>query len=209
VGTLTTLSSRFQVGECKGLGFKPGVSLRLFGPTHRGAHPKFRTVLTPRPGDAAIRGVAVTLPGTELLDSRRLGAICGRDEFAAGGCPSGSVYGYAQAWTPLLDRPLQGPVYLRASNGRLPDLAASLRGQVDLALVGQVDSVHGRLRTNFRSLPDAPLSKVVLTLRGGRRGLLVNTGGLCSRKRRASAELVAQNGKVHDAGPVLRTSCRG
>jgi hypothetical protein len=207
-GTGTALSSRFQVGECRRLGFKPRVSLRLFGPTHRGAHPRFRTVLTPRPGDAAVRSVSIALPGTELLDSRRLGAICSRDQFAAGRCPADSVYGYAKVWTPLLDGPLQGPVYLRASAGRLPDLAASLSGQVALALAGRINSVHGRLRTAFRALPDAPLSKVVLTLRGGRRGLLVNTGGLCSRQHRASAELVGQNGKVDDAGPVVKASCR-
>jgi hypothetical protein len=203
----TALSSRFQVAGCRSLGFRPRVSLRLLGPTRRGAHPKLRTVLSPRAGDASIRRLAVTLPGTELLDSRRIGSVCTREEFAARRCPAGALYGHARTFSPLLDRPLEGPVYLRASDTQLPGLAAALHGQVDVDISGRVDSVRGRLRTTFQALPDVPLTRVVLTLRGGRRGLLVNTGGLCARERRAAVELDAQNGKVHDPSPVVKTDC--
>jgi hypothetical protein len=107
-----------------------------------------------------------------------------------------------------LGEPLKGPVYLRASDSKLPDLAASLRGQVDLDLVAQLDSVRGRLRTTFRALPDVPLNKVVLALRGGERGSFVNTGGLCASRRRATVELDGQNGREHDIDPVVKTNCR-
>jgi hypothetical protein len=201
------LADRFQVGECSRLGFRPAVSLRFSGPTRRGAHPSFRTVLTPRHGDANIRRVAVTLPGTELLDNRHIGAICTMPRYAAERCPPASVYGYAKAWTPLLERPLQGPVYLRASNHRLPDLAASLNGQVHLDLIGRIDSVDGRLRNTFQGLPDAPLSRVVVTMRGGRRGLLVNSGHFCARRPRAGVAFLAQNGKVRELDPLARGDC--
>jgi hypothetical protein len=201
------LLSRFQMGGCRRLGFAPKVSLRFFGPTHRGAHPKFRTVLTARRGDANIRRFAITLPGTELLDNRRIGTICTRARFAARRCPAGSVHGYAKAWSPLLGRPLEGPVYLRASDDRLPGLAISLHGQVDLTLSGRIDSVHGRLRNTFQALPDVPLSKVVLTMRGGNRGLLVNSGGLCARHRHVGASFIAQNAKTHESHPLVRTAC--
>ncbi len=206
-GQRAALADRFQVAGCSRLGFKPKVGVRLLGPTYRGAHPKFRTVLTARRGDANIRRVTVALPGTELLDNRRIGAVCSAAQFAARQCPSGSVYGHAKAWTPLLDRPLAGPVYLRASDRRLPDLAASLGGQVHLDLVGHIDSVRGHLRNTFQALPDAPLSKVVLTMRGGSRGLLVNTGGLCTGKRRASVKLDSHSGDFSAADPVVKTDC--
>jgi hypothetical protein len=206
-GPSVPLVSRFQMGGCQRLGFRPGLSVRLIGPTHRGAHPKLRTVLRPRRGDANIRRLAVTLPATELLDNRRIQAICGRRQFAAEHCPPGSIYGRAKVWTPLLEQPLEGPVYLRASDTRLPVLAASLGGQVDLDLVGRIDSVHGRLRNTFQALPDAPLSKVVLTTYGGRRGFLANTGGLCAKERRVSASVTAQSGKIYGARPVERTAC--
>ena len=106
-----------------------------------------------------------------------------------------------------MGQPLEGPVYLRASDSRLPGLAASLEGQVPLDLIGDLDSVQGRLRTTFRGLPDVPLSRVVLTLRGGTRGPFVNTGGLCAGKRRVAVELDGQNGKAHDIDPVVKTDC--
>jgi hypothetical protein len=201
------LSSPFQVGGCPRLGFKPKVGVRLLGSTHRGAHPGFRAVLTARKGDANLRRVAVTLPGTELLDNRHIGTVCTEARFVAERCPAGSVYGHAKAWTPLLGRPLAGPVYLRASEHRLPDLVASLGGQVQIDLVGRVDSVHGRLRNTFQALPDAQLSKVVLTMRGGRKGLLVNTGRVCARTLRADASFIAQNAKSHYLQVPVGTDC--
>jgi hypothetical protein len=206
-GQRTSLGSRFQVGDCAALGFRPQVSVRLLGSTHRGAHPELRTVLTARSGDANFRGVAVTLPGTELLDSRHIAMTCPATQFAAEHCPAASVYGRIKAWTPLLDHPLEGPIYLRASKHRLPDLAASLGDQVQVDLVGGVDSVDGRLRDTFQGLPDTPLSKVILTMQGGKRGLLVNTGGLCVRPRRVTASLSAQNGKRHDISTEVKTDC--
>jgi hypothetical protein len=201
------LSSRFQMGGCRRLAFRPRVSLRLLGSADRGAHPRLRTVLRARRGDAGIRRLAVALPRTELLDSRGFREICSRERFAAGACPASSLAGHLIARTPLLDRPLEGPVYLRSSDGRLPDLAAALHGQVDLAMIARIDSVGGRLRTTFGALPDVPLDKVVLTLSGGRSGLLVNSGGLCGRRHRATVELDAQNGKARGSGPILRVSC--
>jgi hypothetical protein len=206
-GTVAHVSSRFEVGDCRALGFKPKLAVRLLGPARRGAHPGFRTVLTPRQGDANTRDLAITLPGTELLDSRHIGAVCTRAQFAVNQCPRASIYGYAKAWSPLLHRPLRGPVYLRASDHPLPDLAVSLSGQIHLELSGRIDTAGGRIRDTFAALPDVPLSKVVLTMAGGKRGLLVNTGGLCARKPRVSAAFAGQNGKRHDVSPILRTDC--
>jgi hypothetical protein len=206
-GQSVPLSSPFQVGNCSRLGFKPRVSVRFLGPTHRGAHPSFRTTLRARGGDANIRRVAVTLPGTELLDNRNIKSVCTVAQFSIDDCPPSSVYGYARAWSPLLDRPLKGPVYLRSSSHRLPDLAASLGGQVDLDLIGHVASVRGRLRDTFAALPDVPLTKVVLTMRGGKRGLLVNSTELCRARPRAATEFVGQNGKTSGSNPVVKTEC--
>jgi uncharacterized repeat protein (TIGR01451 family) len=207
LGQSAPLSNPFQVGECPKLGFRPKLSLRFFGPTHRGAHPGFRTVLTAGKGEASLGRLAVTLPGTELLDNTHIAAICTGAQFAAGQCPAGSIYGHAKAWTPLLDRPLEGPVYLRSSNRKLPDLVASLGGQIHLDLTAHVDSVHGRLRDTFAALPDAPLSKLVWTMQGGSKGLLVNTGHFCARQRRTSTVLDAQTGKVREIYPPIKAAC--
>ena len=103
--------------------------------------------------------------------------------------------------------PLQGPVYLRSSNHELPDLVASLDGQIHVDLAGRIDSVGERIRNTFWAVPDAPVSKFVLTMKGGAKGLLVNNTELCDARPRAKPEFAAQNGKVLNANPAVKTDC--
>ena len=120
----------------------------------------------------------MTLPHTEFLEQAHIGTVCTRVQFKEGKvpgekCPAASIYGKAEAVTPLLDEPLKGPVYLRSSTHKLPDLVAALHnGQVDVALDGRIDSVkNGRIRNTFETVPDAPVTKFVLEMQGGKEGL--------------------------------------
>ncbi len=114
-GGSAPLSERFQVGGCGDLGFKPKLTTRLTGKANRGAHPKLKAVVKMPKGNANIRRAVVTLPDSEILDQGHIGTSCTRVQFAARACPAASRYGFAKARTPLLDKPLEGPVYLRAS----------------------------------------------------------------------------------------------
>ncbi len=191
-----TASSPYQASGCDALPFGPRLYLRFFGATKRAKNPKLRAILLARPGDANISRAAVTLPKSVILDQASIGRVCTRVQFDAGECPSNSVYGFAEADSPLLDGPLKGPVYLRSSNNTLPDLVAALHGQVDIELAGRTDTVRGRIRNTFDTVPDVPVSRFVLTIRGGkRRGLLVNTQNLCARRQFARLDLNAQNGR--------------
>ncbi len=202
-----SLTSRFQAANCSFLGFKPKLSLKLSGGTRRGAYPALRAVLKPRPGDANIDFAQVTLPRSAFIEQSHFRTICTRVQFNANQCPAGSVYGRVRAFTPLLDEPLEGPVYLRSSSNPLPDLVFALRGIVDINVVGRVDSVKGRLRSTFSNLPDAPVSKAVLTMQGGKKGLFVNSTNLCAGIQHASAKLDGQNGKPYHFNPTVRNSC--
>ena len=206
-GAIATPSSRFQVANCERLGFAPKLALRLLGPTHRSAYPKLRATLKPRRGDANIARAVVTLPKTEFLENAHIRTICTRVQYAAHACPARSIYGYAKAWSPLLDRPLQGPVYLRSSDHQLPDLVASLDGQIHVDLDGRIASVNARIRNTFEMVPDAPVSKFVLTMQGGEKGLLVNSTELCKTTPRANVRFVGQNGKTRHFNPVVKTDC--
>ncbi|MGE5335800.1 MAG: hypothetical protein ACM3JL_00030 [Nitrososphaerota archaeon] len=216
LGRGAVLGERFQVGGCAGLPFAPQLALSLEGGTRHGAHPALKAVLTTQPGEANIAGAAVTLPHAEFLEQGHLQNICTRVQFNEGagngaGCPPSSVYGFARAETPLLDRPLEGPVYLRASSHQLPDLVAALGGQVDVVLDSRVDSVKGRLRSSFEAVPDAPVSKFTLEMPGGAKGLLVNSTDVCAAprgRRRAVAFFSGQNGKVFQSRPELKVSCK-
>jgi hypothetical protein len=201
------LSSPFQVDECARLGFKPKLSLNLKGGTKRGSHPALTAVLKARPGDANIGRTSVALPHSEFLAQNHIKTICTRVQFAASTCPAGSVYGKARAFSPLIDQPLEGPVYLRSSSHALPDLVVALKGQIDVDLVGRIDSIKGGIRTTFEQVPDAPVSKFVLRMQGGAKGLLENSRNLCKSTHKATVEMDAQNAKSYDTRPELGNGC--
>lgn len=202
------VSDPVQAGGCEKLKFRPKLKLRMFGATHRNQHPKLRTALRTRPGDANIARASVALPHAIFLDQASLSKVCTRVQFAAGQCPKKSVYGHARAFSPLLGKPLEGPVYLRSSNNPLPDLVAHLEGQVDIDLVGRIDSYKGGIRTTFDRVPDVPVTKFVLTLPGGKHGLLVASESLC-KPVRAIVQLKGQNGKKANKRTKVRTPCSG
>jgi hypothetical protein len=213
-GAVASLSNRFQVGGCAGLGFKPKLSLALKGATKRNDNPALRAVVDYEggPGYANIARAVVALPHSEFLDQAHIRTVCTRVQFAAKQCPKGSIYGQARAVTPLLDQPLEGPVYLRSSSHLLPDLVVALSGPetlpVEINLVGRVDTKDGGIRTSSSSVPDAPVTKFVVSMQGGRKGLLVNSTNLCLSAHRAHAGFTAHNGKVHDTRPVVKpTGC--
>jgi hypothetical protein len=202
-------SAPFKATNCGKLGFRPKLFLRLFGAGKRGKNPKLRAVLLPPKGNANIARAATILPRSLILDQGNLSKVCTRVQYAARKCPKKSIYGHARAFSPLLDRPLKGPVYLRSSDNVLPDLVASMRGQVDIELASRTDSVRGRIRNIFDIVPDVPVSKFILTMRGGRKGLLVNSRNQCQRKRaqRANLRFKAQNGKKRNMKVKLRPPC--
>jgi hypothetical protein len=205
----------FQVSDdargngCRKLAYKPRLNLRLFGATVRNKHPKLRAALRTRPGDANIKRASVALPHALFLDQASLATICTRVQFRADACPKKSIYGKARAFTPLLGKPLEGPVYLRSSDNTLPDLVAHLEGQVDIDLVGRIDSFQGGIRTTFDHVPDVPVTKFVMTLPGGKHGLLVASTNLCKKPVRAVIQLKGQNGRKANKHPVVRTPCNG
>jgi hypothetical protein len=210
-----TVTSPFQAADCAALAFKPGLKLSLKGATKRGATPAFKAVLTfPKGNNANIASSQVTLPHSEFLEQSHIGTVCTRTQFKEGKvpgekCPAASVYGRARAVTPILDEALEGPVYLRSSSHNLPDLVAALHNsQVDIALDGRIDSVeNGRIRNTFEAVPDAPVSKFVLEMQGGKKGLLVNSTNICKTTHKAISHFVGQNGKAYDTNPVLQAKC--
>jgi hypothetical protein len=212
-----TVSTPFQAADCAALPFKPRLSLKLKGGTNRGSHPALTATLRMNGfGEAGIRRAQVTLPRSEFIENAHFDTICTRVQFKAGAvpgekCPAGSIYGKAVAKTPILDEPLTGPIFLRSSEHKLPDVVASLHnGEIDVVLVGRVDSVKGRLRNTFEATPDAPVSSVTVSLLGGKKGLFVNSTDLCKGTHRAIADFTGHNGKQHKFNPELvATGCKG
>jgi hypothetical protein len=210
-GQLASLSDRFQVGGCQQLPFGPKLRLRLLGGTKRGAHPRLRAILTAKAGEANIARTSVALPRSAFLDQAHIRTVCTRVQFAADQCPQGAIYGSVRATTPLLDEVLEGPVYLRSSDNELPDAVAVLKGPpsrpIQIEVAARIDSIRGGIRANFETVPDAPVKEVVVTMQGGRKGLLINSRNLCKSTSRATVKMDGQNGKVHDFRPVVKNQC--
>lgn len=211
-------SSRFQAANCSRLGFKPKHGFNLKGGTKRGDNPQFQAVIQPRAADANMAKAVVRLPHSAFLDQSHIRTVCTRVQFAAGAghganCPKGSIYGHVRAFTPLLEGAAEGPVILRSSSHPLPDLVFALTGppsaQVHAEAAGRIDSIKGGIRVTFATIPDVPLSKVVLKMLGGKKGLIVNSTNLCKATHRADLEFVGQNGRTHTARPVIKaTGCK-
>lgn len=212
VGTVAHPSDRFQVDGCKALAFMPKLHLSLRGSTRHAGHPGLKAVLTyPKGGNYAnVARAQVNLPHSEFIDQANLDKTCTKPVLLAGGCTKRSIYGKAKAWTPLLEKPLEGPVYLVGGYGyKLPALVAELNGQIRVLLKGKVDSGPNMgIRTTFEAVPDAPVEKFVLEMKGGPKySLLENSEPLCGRPQRAIARFTAQNGKVLQMKPPIANEC--
>ncbi len=208
--SIAAAPSPFQVSNCSGLGFGPKLSLTLKGGHERGDHPTLRAVVTPRPGDANLGKATVTLPPKIFLAQENIETICTLKQYAAHNCPKGSEYGFASGVSPLLEEPLSGPVYLRANgNARaLPDLVANLSGRgVEIDVLGKIDSRKGGLRARFNVLPDAPVTKFTMSLRGGDRGIIANATDICANPQVATAKFIGQDNATEALRVRLQTKC--
>jgi hypothetical protein len=203
-----SVSVPFQEAGCEELAFKPSLHVRLFGQTRRAKHPKLRATLTTKAGQANVALASLALPHAIFLDQSSLASVCTRPQFAAGQCPAKSRYGFARAFTPLLSKPLEGPIYLRSSNNTLPDMVADLKGQVSVVLDGRIDSFKGGIRTTFGQVPDLPVSKFVINLPGGKHGLLQASTNLCAKPIKGIIRLTGQNGKKANRHTKIQTPCK-
>lgn len=207
--TLATATAPFQAFDCASLGFRPRIGLRMRGGNKRGDHASLRVVVRPRPGEANIRSAQVTLPPSLFLEQDNIKTICTRAQFAAHNCPRGSVYGHVRAFTPLLAAPMEGPAYLRASSHTLPDLVFALRGQgIEIDVAGRIDSSRGGIRGTFPIIPDAPVTKFVLKMKAGKRGVLVNAENLCRKRQLAVAKFIGHANRGWRLHPEVKAQCK-
>ena len=207
--TLATATAPYQAFDCRSLGFRPRIGLTMKGGTKRGKHASLRVVVRPRPGEANIRSSQVTLPPSLFLDQGNIKTICTRARFAAHACPRGSIYGHVRAFTPLLDEPMEGPAYLRASSHTLPDLVFALRGHgIEVDVAGRIDSSKGGIRGTFPVIPDAPVTKFVLRMNAGKRGVLVNAESLCRGEQATVAKFIGHANRGWRLHPRLGAKCK-
>jgi hypothetical protein len=233
-GARADVANHFQAAGCADLGFKPRLGLALKGrrQVRTGMHPAVRAVVRQQGvSEAGIAKAVVRLPKSLALDPDNAQALC---EFEDGTkpdienhCPKGSIVGRARARTPLLNDDLVGNVYF-VKNVRidedtgneirtLPMIVVALRGEIAVNLVGESNTTRsGKLVNTFDEVPDAPITRFNLNIRGGKNGILAVTRtrrsriNLCARPNRhiAEADMDGQNAKRYDRNIRMKTPCR-
>jgi hypothetical protein len=188
------LSEPFATTQCGRLGVDPKLALRLSDNGGReGQHKVLISTVRARRGDANLRKAEVLIPRMGLADENEPRTLCSLKSFKKDACPKSAIRGRAVVNTPILERPLQGSVYLRASRRSWRSLAISFRGPADIDLIGRIESVRGGSRIVFPSLPDIPVEKLVLRIDRGENGLVADKNGACGS--RGTAQFVGQNGR--------------
>ncbi|HYI99592.1 MAG TPA: hypothetical protein VEX36_07960 [Thermoleophilaceae bacterium] len=228
-GAQARATAPFRASGCPSLRFRPKLALRLTGrkQTRTGKHPGVRAAVTQKRGEAGIRKAEVRLPKSLALDTDNAQALC---EFEDGTkpdlerhCPKGSIVGRARAVSPLLNRPLAGNVYFvknvrRSKSGNLirtlPMLIVALRGEIAVNLKGTSNVKRGHLVNTFADVPDAPISKFNLNIKGGSNGILTVTRtarakiNICKARQIAEADMDGHNGRRHDRNIKIKTPCK-
>ena len=148
-----------------------------------------------------LKNATVTLPEGMTVDPSAADGLqaCSNAQFGLGStvepaepaaCPLASQIGTMKVITPLLDKPLEGQVFLGepecspcsptdAEAGRVFRLFLQVRSAergVTIKLVGHVsaNATTGRLQASFTEQPQLPFSELLLTFTGGARASLAN-----------------------------------
>jgi uncharacterized repeat protein (TIGR01451 family) len=208
-GKTAAVSSRFQVGDCASLPFKPrfGISVGSSGHTFRNATVPLTTTLTMPSRSANLRYVRVKLPTSINARLTVINRACTRAVYEAHRCEAARA-GTASAVTPLLRDPLRGNVYFVKNGHPLPDLFIALRGQVDFDLIGRITIPQSKyLATTFDAIPDVPVKSFTLKLAPGARGTVGAATNLCTaraRAQKAELDFIGQNGRVSQLDQRLK-----
>ena len=118
-GAVTGAPSTYTPTGCEKLPFKPTFDMRVGsrGTNGERQHPPMTVKVTQQPGEAGILGNGVTLPFEIGPHLAALGTVCTNEQLAADACPAGAKVGTANATSPFLATPLNGPVYLAQQQG--------------------------------------------------------------------------------------------
>jgi len=209
LGTVADPNASLTFAGCEHLGFTPRMRMRLVGARQMraGGHPSLRVRVTQPPTQANIASTVVRLPKSLALDPENARAVCGFEAGIRADCPRNTRIGRATAVSPALNEKLTGPVYfvqgirVDPSTGArirtLPTLLAKLDGEIRINLRATTDVRSGALVSVFASIPDAPVSRFDIRLKGGKGGVLAATGRpkVCGRRQVGIARVIGHNGK--------------
>lgn len=213
-GASAAVSSRFQVGECRKLAFKPRFTASTSSETSRQNGASLHVVVKSGAGQANVKSVHVVVPKTLPARLATLNHACPEAVFAANpaGCPSESVVGTATAHTPILPAAMVGPaIFVSHGGAKFPDLDLVLQGEgVTVILTGKTFiSKSGFTSSTFASVPDLPISRFDLVLPQGPHSALAANRDLCASGLAMPTTIDGQNGaQIVQRTKIAVTGCK-
>ncbi|CAB4919371.1 unannotated protein [freshwater metagenome] len=218
-GTIAKRSAPVTFTGCERERFAPTLKLAFTGrkEMRKGGHPGVEATASQADGQAGIRSTSVALPKSVALAAANAKGLCETQAALEDKCPAASIVGTASATTPILEKPLKGPVYFvkgqrTTATGKvvstLPTLYLKLQGEATIHLRAVTAVNRDRLVTTFPAIPDAPLSQFKLSIAGGKNGIIEAVDAICGAKNVGSARFVGQNGKkAPTQAPRIGTAC--
>jgi hypothetical protein len=205
-GTITPVSSPFQVTGCTKLPFKPVFTASTQAYTSKGHGASLTVKITKKPGEANLHKADIQLPIALPARLTTLQKACTEAQFNAdpADCPAGSVIGTARLITPVLSVPVTGPAILVSHGGAaFPDVEFVLQGEgVTVIVDGATDIKRGITYSKFETAPDQPFSSFETRFPEGPYSVLATNiparakGSLCSQDLTMPTSLTGQNGAV-------------
>jgi hypothetical protein len=218
-GATAALSSPFQVGSCRSLGFKPTFQVSTSAKTSRTQGASLHVSLTlPDEGglssEANVQRVKVSLPKQLPTPLKTLQKACLEKTFAENpkNCPVASQVGQVKVSTPVLPGGLTGTAYFVSHGGaKYPELIMVLVGQngVTVQVHGETQiSKAGITTATFNMVPDVPFSDFELELPQREYPALTANGNLCKGTLIMPTEMAGQNGLViNQSTKISVTGC--
>jgi hypothetical protein len=201
------IESRFKVGSCRSLQFKPTFKVSTSAHTSRlrGASLHVKLSLPNEAGkgtEANVKKVKVSLPKQLPTPLKTLQKACTETVFAENPahCPEASDVGYVKVATPVLPGGLAGNAYFVSHGGAAyPELIFVLKGENGLTIQVHSEtfiSKQGITTATFNAAPDQPFTSFEVTLPQRQYPALTTDGNLCNGTLEMPTEMVGQNGIV-------------
>ncbi len=184
-GMTAAVTNRYQAADCGLLAFKPSFKVATKAVHTRRFGANLHVTVRSGAGQANIKSVFVELPKILAARDETLKLACAEAQFMANpaSCPSSAFVGTATAHSPVLARPLSGPVIFVSHGGAaFPDLDVVLQGEgVTVVLTGNTKIVKRITSSNFAAVPDVPINSFEMTLPSGPHSALAGTANFCAQ----------------------------
>jgi hypothetical protein len=208
-GERAEAASRFTVGGCGELAFKPTFQASTNAHTSYAGGASLDVKLTfPKAAHARQANLArlkVTLPKQLSTRLTTLQGSCPERTFDANpaACPATAIVGVARARTPTVPGGMAGPVYLVAHGPNVfPSPVLMLEGDgVALELSGSSGVSRAATSVAVRAAPDIPVESIEIDLPQGPHSLLSANTNLCSARKTGA---VARTNTRRTPGRVAR-----